>query len=50
MEGVGVTLHTDCDILVEGSLRTTVSCQEQWIGTSGEVLTLVEEYKQLVLA
>ena len=32
-----------------GPCRTPVSCQEQWNSTSGEMLTLVEEYKQLVL-
>ena len=33
-----------------GPWRTPVSCQGQWISTSTEVLTLVEEYKQLVSA
>ena len=33
-----------------GPYQTPVSCQEQRISISGEVLTLVEEYKQLVSA
>ena len=33
-----------------GPHRTPVSCQEQQISTSDEVLALVEEYKQLISA